>query len=145
MELIIILILIAALVGMYLYFDYKFSMLRKKLMLTSNQYNKMSKNYNKIKRQASGIEVKFSTPTSKIGITTNRANVYLAPMVSSPLIKKLNIRMEVNILDKADLDSETWYYINLPVDTNLNCRGWIKENDFSILENNSKAVKQTKY
>lgn len=142
MELIIISVLVVSLVGMYIYYDYKFSSLRRKLVLTSNQYSKMSKDYSRIKTQSSGIQVKFSTPTSQIGITTSRAIVYLAPMTSAPPIKRLNIRMEVNILDRADINSETWYYINLPVDSSLNCRGWIKERDFSIIQSNSKNVKK---
>lgn len=145
MELIIIICLIICLVLMFLYFDFKFSTLRRKLMLTSSQFNKMSKDYSKIKKDTSCIQVKFSTPISQIGITNNHATIYLAPIITSPTIKEINIRMEVNILDRADINSETWYYINLPVDSNINCRGWIKKKDFSIIQSNSTNIKQYKY
>lgn len=48
--------------------------------------------------------------------------------------------MEVKILDSAIIDNRTWFYVSLPVDTLYNCRGWINENDFSLVYSLSKDI-----
>ena len=41
--------------------------------------------------------------------------------------------MEVEILDSAIINNNTWFYVNLPIDSDYNCRGWIKKNDLSFI------------
>ncbi len=137
-------------IGSYLYFDYKLSIARKQQMIASNQYTtlredykKLANNISKTKLNSTNLSIKFSTPISKTGITKPNVSLYLAPLNNSPVIKNINIRMEANILDSALLNSETWFYVALPIDTDINCRGWINKDDFSVLYSNSKNISKS--
>lgn len=135
----------------YYYFDYKLSIARKQQMIASNQYTALRENYKKIIKTKSepnisrntSISIKFITPVSKAGITNSNISVYIAPLYDSPILKNINIRMEANILDSAIIDNQTWFYVTLPIDTNINSRGWINKNDFSTIYSNSKSVEKT--
>lgn len=142
---------ILGITGVYFYFDYKLSIARKKQMIASNQYTALRASYKKLAQSKSksnfrnnaNINAKFSTPISKAGITNSNASLYLAPLYDAPTIKNINIRMEVSILDSAEVNNETWFYVALPVDSNINSRGWINKDDFSTIYSNSKNVSKT--
>ena len=63
-----------------------------------------------------------------------------AAFVSYQLVKNIRYKMEVKILDSAIIDNRTWFYVSLPVDTLYNCRGWINEDDFSLVYSLSKDI-----
>lgn len=151
MKFIIFFISSFSLIGGYFYFDYKLSLARKQQMIASNQYTALRENYKKLVRSKSttniknnnNINVKFLTPTSKAGITNTNISLYLAPLYDSPIIKNINIRMEASILDSAQIDNEIWFYVTLPIDSNINSRGWLNKNDFSTIYSNSKNVSKS--
>ncbi|MDZ5016618.1 hypothetical protein GNF72_15555, partial [Clostridium perfringens] len=58
----------------------------------------------------------------------------------SQLIRKINIRMEVGILDSAEVTKQIWYYVNLPIDNCMNCRGWINSKEFSMFYSESSSI-----
>ena len=134
--------------GGYYYFDYKLSLARKQQMIASNQYTALRENYKKFIQSKpepnisgnTSISIKFITPVSKAGITNSNISLYIAPLYDSPIIKKINIRMEANILDSAIINNQTWFYVALPLDTNINSRGWLNKKDFSTIYSNSRAV-----
>ncbi|WP_260332818.1 hypothetical protein [Clostridium chauvoei] len=131
----IFIILILGIIAMYFYYNYKLALTRKQLMIASKKRNTVkTRSINRIEKTPT---IKFSSPNSKVGITNINTNLYLAPTTSSPILKNISIRMEVQLLDTAELNSETWYYVNLPIDTDINCRGWLNSKDFSILYSDS--------
>lgn len=134
------LILILCIVGLYMYYENKIALLRKQLMLTSNKYYKTKSQYTNIVKGNNIGNIKFSIPLSKLGLTNTNTNVYLGPSNKLPIVKNLDIKMEVILLDKAEIDNEVWYYVNLPVDSDINCRGWVNQNDFSTIYSTSNDV-----
>ena len=43
--------------------------------------------------------------------------------------------MQVGILEKVNTNDSTWYYVALPLDNNINSRGWVEEPAFSEISN----------
>ncbi|GAB6168542.1 hypothetical protein JCM1393_10020 [Clostridium carnis] len=140
MKYLIFIILLVALIAMYFYYDKKLALARKQLMIASKQSNTIKSKYNNTKRVKINFNIKFTNPISKTGILNNATPLYIAPTKNSPVLRKTDIRMEVQILDSAEYDGETWYYVNLPVDTNINSRGWVNKKDFSILYSESSKI-----
>lgn len=102
-------------------------------MITSNQYNQLKKQYRSPTYNSQNIVVKFSTPVYKTAITNTNVSIHLAPIVNSPKLKTLTEKVEVKILDTATINNSTWFYISLPTDSDINSRGWINQNDFSLI------------
>lgn len=131
----------ACIVGEYFYFEYKLSMVRKQRMIASRQYIALRESYKKLSnsklnynlREDINLSIKFSTPLYRFGITKPNISIYIAPVHDSQTIKYIKVPMEVQILDVADLNYETWFYVVLPIDSSINSRGWINKNDFSNL------------
>lgn len=126
---------------MYLYYEKKLSITKKRLLTTSNQFYNIRKQYRNAFSKLENINIRFLTPPIKTAITNNNIDMLLAPLANAPKLKKLEVKMEVNILDSAIIDNTLWYYVNLPVDSQYNCRGWIKDSDFISLDSESKKIK----
>lgn len=140
MKYIIFLLLLISLIILYLYFDKKIVLMKKQLMITSNQYNSMKNKYDSQKCNIKNLSVKFIIPSYKTGIINTGSKIYMSPLLSSQVLKKADIRMEVTILDSAEISSERWYYVNLPIDTPINCRGWVNSKDISTFYGNSPSL-----
>ena len=141
MQFVIFIILIAAIAGIYLYYDQQLAKVKKQLMITSNQLRKNKTQYRALTPINKPLNIKFISPSSQIGITNTGAKLYLAPTLDSPKLNTLSIKMEVKILDSAIVDSLLWFYVNLPIDSDINWRGWILKNDVStILPNSNSAI-----
>ena len=113
------------------------AMIRRKLLRrilrTSNQFNNIRNEYRSALTKNQNINVQFLTPTASKAITNNNTTVFLAPILDSPKIRVLDIKMEVKILDSAIINNKTWFYVSLPIDSTYNCRGWINKDDFSFI------------
>ena len=142
LQFVIFIILIAAIAGIYLYYDQQLAKVKKQLMITSNQLRKNKTQYRALTPINKPLNIKFITPSSQIGITNIGAKLYSAPTLVSPKLNTLSIKMEVKILDSAIVDNLLWFYVNLPIDSDINCRGWISKNDFSIIFPNSNSIVQ---
>lgn len=140
MRYILFILLILLLVAIYFYYDKKLSLIKKQLMITSNQYNNIKNKYDISKKTNNNLSVRFTSPSYKTGIINNDVKLYIAPLDSSQVIRRINIRMEVNILDSAELNNQTWYYVNLPIDNCINCRGWINSKDISMFYSESSSI-----
>ena len=125
---------------MYFYYEKKLTIAKKRILRTSNQFNNIRNEYRNALTKNQNINIQFLTPTAKAAITNSNTTVFLAPITDSPKVKMLNIKMEVKILDSAIIDNRTWFYVSLPVDTLYNCRGWINEDDFSLVYSLSKDI-----
>lgn len=140
MKYILFIVLIVLLVATYLYYDRRLALIKKQLMITSNQYNIIRNKYDTFKRPENNLSIRFINPSYKSGIIDIDSKLYIAPLDSSQILRKTNIRMEVIILDSAEINSQTWYYVNLPIDNCINCRGWINSKDISIFSSESSSL-----
>ena len=133
MQYIIIILLIVAIVIMYFYYEKKLTIAKNRILRTSNQFNNIRNEYRSALTKNQNINVQFLTPTASKAITNNNTTVFLAPILDSPKIRVLDIKMEVKILDSAIINNKTWFYVSLPIDSTYNCRGWINKDDFSFI------------
>ena len=140
MKYFIFLILIFIIIFMYFYYEKKLTIAKKRILRTSNQINNIRNEYRNSLTKNQNIDIQFLTPTAKAAITNINTTVFLAPLTDSPKVKVLNIKMEVKILDSAIINDKTWFYVNLPIDSNYNCRGWITEDDFSFIYQQSQST-----
>lgn len=133
MKYFIFLILILIIAFMYFYYEKKLTIAKKRILRTSNQFNNIRNEYRSALTKNQNINVQFLTPTASKAITNNNTTVFLAPILDSPKIRVLDIKMEVKILDSAIINNQTWFYVSLPIDSTYNCRGWINKDDFSFI------------
>lgn len=137
LAIIIILLLILALALTILYFDRKLIASKQQYISLTKQYKNLREKYLKEYKSSNNILVKYSTPITSTAITNANVSIYLAPLESCPIINTLNDKIQVTILDQAETNMEIWYYIALPINTNINSKGWIKKCDFSLILNPS--------
>lgn len=140
MKYFLFLILIFIIILMYFYYEKKLTIAKKRILRTSNQFNNIRNEYRNSLIKNQNINIQFLTPTTKTAITNSNTTVFLAPTTDSPKVKVLNIKMEVKILDSAIINDKTWFYVNLPIDSNYNCRGWINKDDFSFIYQQSQST-----
>ena len=112
MKYFIILILILIIVLMYFYYEKKLTIARKRILRTSNQFNNIRNEYRNALTKNPKIQIEFLSPNIKKAITKNNITVFIAPINDSPIIKVLDIKMEVEILDSAIINNNTWFYVN---------------------------------
>ncbi|MCR6516226.1 MAG: hypothetical protein ACRDCB_04190 [Clostridium sp.] len=86
------------------------------------------------------LEIEFLLPKEPRGILNENSNILLAPTLNSPILLKTNLKMEVIIIDRANHLGIYWYYVLLPVDSNINSRGWVKKTDFTYFYSNSNNI-----
>ena len=125
---------------MYFYYEKKLTIAKNRILRTSSQFNNIRNKYRNSIAKTKHLNVKFVQPSITTAIANNKSTIFLAPTTDSPQLKTLDIKMEVKILDSAIIDNRTWFYVSLPVDTLYNCRGWINENDFSLVYSLSKDI-----
>ena len=133
MKYFIFLILILIIAFIYFYYEKKLTIAKNRILRTSNQFNNIRNEYRSALTKNQNINVQFLTPTASKAITNNNTTVFLAPILDSPKIRVLDIKMEVKILDSAIINNKTWFYVSLPIDSTYNCRGWINKDDFSFI------------
>lgn len=137
LAIIIILLLILALALTILYFDRKLIASKQQYISLTKQYKNLREKYLKEYKSINNILVKYNTPTTSTAITNANVSIYLAPLESCPIINTLNDKVQVTILDQAETNMEIWYYVSLPINTNINSKGWMKKCDFSLILNPS--------
>lgn len=124
------------------YYSKEQSILRHKLLVVNSQNTSLRSELAKYKKSKEPIKIKFSIPNNPMGIIKENSNILIAPIENSALLHKNKIKMEVRILDKAQIKNQSWYYISLPVDDDINSRGWIQQKDFSLFYDNSKNIRK---
>lgn len=115
----------------YFYFNKKIYTLRKQLLLTTKQYNTIKSKYFSSKNN-NIVSIKYYIPTYKTGVISNDSYLHIAPTNTSQIIRKISSNTQVSILNSSEVNNEIWYYINLPTNSNINCRGWVKAKHFKI-------------
>ena len=139
MKYLIFILLILCIAFLYFYYNRKLELIKKQLILTRNQYS-LSKNKNHSKSKPENILVSFSIPKYKNATLKAKSYIYLSPLINSHILNCIDINTEVAILDCAELNNETWFYINIPNRNNINTRGWINSKDISIFYSNSSSI-----
>lgn len=109
----------------------------KKILFLKHQLRILNKTSPKTNRN---IRLTFFVPNSRGGIIKENSRVLISPLSQSQTLHKAKIKMEVYIIDMAKDYNNTWYYVSLPLDNNINSRGWVKSTDFSIMYSNSNSV-----
>ncbi|VYT97456.1 hypothetical protein [Clostridium tertium] len=138
MKYIIFVLLISALIFTYYYYNKKIELLRKQLMISRRKsYN----SYSSTKRlNTEKVIVKFSIPTYKSCSIKPSTNLYLSPLNSSIVLKTIISSIEAGVLDCADCNNETWFYVNIPSSDDINCRGWVNSKDISIFYSSTSSI-----
>lgn len=114
-------------------YEQKISTLNMDKMLLKKQLSKLQDQYKKLDTIKNKCNIQFLNLDNHYGIIPKGSLIYLSPYVDSCVLQTISIAMEVGILEKALVDNIVWYYIALPIETNINCRGWIDESSFSNL------------
>ncbi|GAA0078938.1 hypothetical protein UT300005_33170 [Clostridium sp. CTA-5] len=121
-------------------YEQKLSNLHHQLVISKNQLSKLQKEYKNLTSFKKDFSIKFLNVDKHSGIVAKDSLLYLSPTNLSPTLQKLNIAMEVCILDKVVYDNDVWYYVALPIDSNINSRGWVLENCFSGFSNETTGI-----
>ena len=131
MIILLFILLLSCIAFLYLYYNKKIDMLRKQLIINRNKYSSLQKN-NINRNRNSKLLINFTSPNSKSGTLKAQSNIYLSPLYDSYILKSINIDTDVLILDCAELNNETWFYINLPESTPVNSKGWVNSKNLSL-------------
>lgn len=135
---ILFLISVLAIISLIFINNKKILLLKQQLLLSNNQINKLKNKLSEI--SIKDIKLTFVTPDNIKGILKENTNVLLCPIKNSFVLHKTNIKMEVYIIDMVMYKNSTWYYVSLPLDKNINSRGWVNKSDFSIFYDNTKDI-----
>ncbi|MDV4152679.1 hypothetical protein R0131_17770 [Clostridium sp. AL.422] len=140
MRYIIFILLILGIAFIYFYYNRKLEIIKKQLILTRKQYSAVRNKYDTSKKSIGSLSVKFSIPTYKGGTLKANSYIYLSPYISSDILNCMKFNTEIGILDCAELNNETWFYINIPSSNSINNRGWVNSKDISIFYSTSSSV-----
>ncbi|SFU56417.1 hypothetical protein SAMN04487886_10593 [Clostridium sp. DSM 8431] len=128
-----ILLLIIAAVSiycLYLYFSNEISKLKHKLLLISKYNEKLKKELSINKKK--NIRINFSSPENSSGLLNDNIKIFIAPLMNSSVISSTTSKVEANIIDECIIDDISWVYIRIPSDSNINCHGWVKKDNFNM-------------
>lgn len=131
MIILLFILLISCIAFLYLYYNKKIDMLRKQLIINRNKYSSLQKT-NTNRNRHSKLLINFTSPNSTSGTLKAQSNIYLSPLYDSHILKSINTDTDVIILDCAELNNETWFYINLPESTPVNSKGWVNSKNLSL-------------
>ena len=140
MKYVIFLILIVCIIFIVISFDKKIAILKKQLLVANNQNTSLRVKIANYSSDREYLEIKYLMCTNNMGLINSNCNVFIAPLRSSCILNKSPVKMEVKLLDKAQIKGENWYYVSLPLDSNINSRGWVNENDFVSFYNSSTNI-----
>lgn len=120
-------------------YENKISLIKKQLIASQKQFLTLKSKYNELNTLQNTPSIIFLDLTELKGLLTKDSIVYLYPNELAPTLQVLYMSMEVSILDKSLFNETIWYYVSLPLDTNINSRGWVKETSFSAFFNPSSS------
>lgn len=139
MAFILLLLLILFLGGGVFFFlksyDEKFIALQKSNLLLKSQLAKIKEKYDLIDSSTKNCNIEFLTVDNHYGLLPENTIIRISPSNNSCIINKINMEMQVSILEKVLIENSTWYYVALPLETNINSKGWVEEYSFSEISN----------
>ena len=138
MKYIIFLILISCIIFIFISCDKKVATLKKQLLVANNQNTSLrAKLYKYSGLIDNNIQVKFLNLYNNTGLINSNTDILIAPISGISVLNKSVVKMEVIILDKVEIKNKIWYYVSLPLDSNVNSRGWVREEDFYSFYNSN--------
>lgn len=143
----IILVTLGAL-GFVLYqCNIKFTEYKRQILTLNNQISKYKSTiYNKPNNgNKKNLIINFSQPEFKYGITLPYTSIFIAPSTDSLVINRLKEKSHIKIIDEAEINNEIWYYSLLNTESKINCNGWIKKTQFSMLMEDSNTFLYDKH
>lgn len=109
---------------------------KRQILTLNNQlskYKTTTYTHQSSKGNKKTLIINFNQPEFKYGITLPYTSIFIAPSSDSLAINRLNEKSHVKILDEAEINNEVWYYSLLNTESRINCNGWIKKTQFSML------------
>ena len=104
-------------------YDDKYIALQKNNMLLKSQLSKIKEKYDLLDSSTQNCNLEFLTVDNHYGLLPKNTIVRISPSNNSCIVKKINT------------NDSTWYYVALPLDNNINSRGWVEEPAFSEISN----------
>lgn len=129
--LIFILVIAGIIFFLFVRYDQKISSLHRDNILLKKQLSKLKEQLKFLDNSKDTFTIQFLNVDNQYGLISKGTLVHLSPYDNSNILQNITIAMEVGILEKALVNNTTWYYVALPVDTNVNSRGWVVESSFS--------------
>lgn len=121
-------------------YEQKISSFHVENILLKKQLSKIQDQYQKLDSFKNDCIINFLTVDNHYGIIPKGSILYLSPYFNSSVLQKTSIAMEVGILEKVSVNDTIWYYVTLPIESNINCRGWINENSFSSISSSTTDI-----
>ena len=116
-------------------YDEKYVALQKSNLLLKSQLSKIKEKYDILDSSTQNCNLEFLTVNNHYGLLPKNTIVRISPSNNSCIVKKIDMGMQVGILEKVRTNDSTWYYVALPLDININSRGWVEEFSFSEISN----------
>lgn len=136
MLILFLLIIILSGLGAGIFFINKYentiSSLRLDLRLAKKQLDTL---INQSKTSDKSFTIEFCDIDYIYGTLEDSSNIYLSPDLTSPCLYINTESLKVNIIEKALVENNIWYYVELPIDSNINSKGWVISSSFSNLYN----------
>lgn len=108
---------------------------KRQILTLNNQLSKYKDTtYKKSNNDSKkNLIINFNKPEFRYGITLPYTSIFIAPSEESIAISKIKEKSQVKIIDEAEINNEIWYYSLLNTESKINCNGWIKKSQFSML------------
>ena len=115
---------------------------KRQILTLNNQLSKYKDTtYKKSNNDSQKILIiNFNKPEFRYGITLPYTSIFIAPSEESIAISKIKEKSQVKIIDEAEINNEIWYYSLLNTESKINCNGWIKKSQFSMLMEDTNNV-----
>jgi hypothetical protein len=127
----LLLIALSVAIGEYIYFSEIVYSQRRKILVLSNQNNKLKVKIGKLENTSFANNIKYVDSLYKTGYTVERINLYLNPIDTSPIVFKFNKSMKVNVFFAAEVSNVMWYEIIITINNSM-IKGWVKETDIKL-------------
>lgn len=130
----LIIILLSLGAGMFYVKKYEntISSLRLDLRLTKKQLDKL---INQPKISDRNFTIEFLELDYIYGTLKDSSSIYLAPNLTYPCLYINTEPLKIKIIEKASVEDNIWYYVQLSIDSNINSKGWVISSSLSNLYN----------
>lgn len=129
----LLIIIILAAVGEYLYFAQKLDTQRKQILVLNRHNESLRSKVTKQNVSFSSVNIKYTVPSYKCAYTTDDSVIYLSPLEESPVIFKISKSIKVSLVDSAEILNSVWYEISVPSVNGNRLKGWMKESEIKML------------
>ncbi len=113
-------------------YEQTISSLKLKLNLLNSELSKVVS-----EKKALDIEnlaLNFLDSENTNGILKSNSKVYLFPASISPVLHITSQDLNATILAKVLIKDTTWYFASLPLDCNINSKGWVMDDYISVIQ-----------